>query len=145
VWHLTSPYVQGFLPGILCVATGLGLSFVPLTMTATSDEPEELQGLASGVFNTSQQVGAVGLAALAAIASAVTANGQRARDQPRGGTGVWVHDGGLRALISASAGGRGHRPNQVWRKCRVDARDHSPAAVLLGDRREMIVATTVTR
>jgi hypothetical protein len=40
---------------------------------------------------------------------------------------------------------RHRRPNQVWRDCRVDARDHSPAAVLLGDRRETIVATTVTR
>jgi sugar phosphate permease len=48
---------------------------VPLTLTATSDEPEEDQGLASGVFNTSQQVGgAVGLAVLAAIAAAVTAS-----------------------------------------------------------------------
>jgi MFS family permease len=57
------------------IATGLGLSFVPLTITATSDEKEEDQGLASGVFNTSQQVGgAFGLAVLAAIASAVTAN-----------------------------------------------------------------------
>src|SRR3984885_2873109 len=68
-------YTHGFLPGLVCIAVGLGLSFVPLTLTATSGEQEEDQGLASGVFNTSQQVGgAVGLAVLAAIASAVTAN-----------------------------------------------------------------------
>jgi hypothetical protein len=48
---------------------------VPLTMTATSAAKPDDQGLASGIFNTSQQVGgAVGLAVLAAIASTVTAN-----------------------------------------------------------------------
>jgi EmrB/QacA subfamily drug resistance transporter len=70
-----SSYAGGFLPGLVLIAVGLGLSFVPLTLTATSDERPEDQGLASGVFNTSQQVGgAVGLAVLAAIASSVTAN-----------------------------------------------------------------------
>jgi hypothetical protein len=73
--QVADSYTYGFLPGLVLIATGLGLSFVPLTMTATSDEKEEDQGLASGVFNTSQQVGgAFGLAVLAAIASAVTAN-----------------------------------------------------------------------
>jgi EmrB/QacA subfamily drug resistance transporter len=73
--QVADSYPQGFLPGLALIATGLGLSFVPLTMTATSDEKEEDQGLASGVFNTSQQVGgAFGLAVLAAVASAVTAN-----------------------------------------------------------------------
>jgi EmrB/QacA subfamily drug resistance transporter len=73
--RVADSYPQGFLPGLVLIAVGLGLSFVPLTMTATSDEEEEDQGLASGVFNTSQQVGgAFGLAVLAAIASAVTAN-----------------------------------------------------------------------
>jgi hypothetical protein len=71
--RVTDSYAGGFLPGLVCVAAGLGLSFVPLTLIATSDEAEADQGLASGVFNTSQQVGgAVGLSVLAAIASAVT-------------------------------------------------------------------------
>ena len=73
--QVSDSYLTGFLPGILCVATGLGLAFVPLTMTATSAAKPDDQGLASGIFNTSQQVGgAVGLAVLAAIASTVTAN-----------------------------------------------------------------------
>jgi hypothetical protein len=73
--RVSDSYLSGFLPGILCVATGLGLAFVPLTMTATSAAEPDDQGLASGIFNTSQQVGgAVGLAVLAAIASTVTAN-----------------------------------------------------------------------
>ena len=73
--QVSDSYLSGFLPGILCVATGLGLAFVPLTMTATSAAKPDDQGLASGIFNTSQQVGgAVGLAVLAAISSTVTAN-----------------------------------------------------------------------
>src|SRR6476619_474972 len=44
-------------------------------MTATSAAKPDDEGLASGIFNTSQQVGgAVGLAVLAAISSTVTAN-----------------------------------------------------------------------
>ncbi|HEY2598589.1 MAG TPA: hypothetical protein VGJ79_08930 [Candidatus Dormibacteraeota bacterium] len=63
---MSDSYLSGFLLGILCVATGLGLAFVPLTMTATSAAKPDDQGLASGIFNTSQQVGgAVGLAVLA--------------------------------------------------------------------------------
>ena len=77
--QVTDSYLTGFLPGLLLVATGLGLAFVPLTMTATSEAKQDDQGLASGIFNTSQQVGgAVGLAVLAAIASAVTANAHTA-------------------------------------------------------------------
>src|SRR4029077_3667257 len=68
-------YPTGFLPGLIPLAAGLGLAFVPLTMTAPSGADRDDQGLASGVFNTSQQVGgAVGLAVLAAIARTVTAN-----------------------------------------------------------------------
>jgi EmrB/QacA subfamily drug resistance transporter len=73
--EVDSSYAGGFMPGLVLIAVGLGLSFVPLTLTATSDERPDDQGLASGVFNTSQQVGgAVGLAVLAAVASSVTAN-----------------------------------------------------------------------
>jgi EmrB/QacA subfamily drug resistance transporter len=77
--QVTDSYTSGFLPGLVFLASGLGLAFVPLTMTATSDAKQEDQGLASGVFNTSQQVGgAVGLAVLAAIARTVTAHAHMA-------------------------------------------------------------------
>jgi EmrB/QacA subfamily drug resistance transporter len=67
----------GFLTDILgpslLAAIGLGLAFVPDTIAAVSGvEPEEA-GLASGLINTSQQVGgALGLAVLATIANSVT-------------------------------------------------------------------------
>jgi EmrB/QacA subfamily drug resistance transporter len=48
---------------------GFGMAFVPLTMSAMSGVSPDLAGIASGVFNTSRQVGgAIGLAVLATIA-----------------------------------------------------------------------------
>ena len=57
----------------LLAAVGLGFAFVPVTIAAvTGTQPEEA-GLASGLINTSQQVGgALGLAILATIANSRT-------------------------------------------------------------------------
>jgi EmrB/QacA subfamily drug resistance transporter len=70
-----SSYWLGFLPGLALLAVGIGHAFVPLTLLATGGvEPDEA-GLASGLFNTSQQVGgALGLAALSSIALSATDN-----------------------------------------------------------------------
>ncbi len=58
-------YLGGLLGPILVTATGLGLLFVPLSLTALSRVREEDSGLASSLLNTGQQVGgAIGLAAL---------------------------------------------------------------------------------
>jgi EmrB/QacA subfamily drug resistance transporter len=54
----------------LLAAVGLGFAFVPVTIAAVSGIEDREQGLASGLINTSQQVGgALGLAILAAIAN----------------------------------------------------------------------------
>jgi EmrB/QacA subfamily drug resistance transporter len=56
----------------LLAAVGLGFAFVPVTIAAVSGIEDREQGLASGLINTSQQVGgALGLAILAAVANAV--------------------------------------------------------------------------
>jgi MFS family permease len=56
----------------LLAAVGLGFAFVPVTIAAVSGIEDREQGLASGLINTSQQVGgALGLAILAAIANAI--------------------------------------------------------------------------
>jgi MFS family permease len=66
-------YLADLLPGFLLIGMGLGFSFVPISIAALAGiEPEEA-GLASGLFNTSQQIGgALGVAALSTIAAART-------------------------------------------------------------------------
>lgn len=61
-------YWQNVFPGLVLIAFGMGLSFISMTLAATTGVPKHLSGIASGVLNTSQQVGgAIGLAILSAI------------------------------------------------------------------------------
>lgn len=61
-------YVSHVLPSMLIIALGLGLSFVPVTIAATSGVPPEDSGLASALLNTTQQVGgSLGLAILSTV------------------------------------------------------------------------------
>ncbi|MEA2422606.1 MAG: hypothetical protein QOF55_1705 [Thermoleophilaceae bacterium] len=63
-------YAADLLPGIIPMSVGMGLTFVPLTLIGTTNVDDADAGLASGVFNTSQQVGgALGLAVLSTFAS----------------------------------------------------------------------------
>ena len=66
-------YVRDLLPATILIGLGAGLGFPSLMTLAMSSTAPADSGLASGLVNTSVQVGgAVGLAALAAIASART-------------------------------------------------------------------------
>jgi EmrB/QacA subfamily drug resistance transporter len=68
-------YVANVLPAILLSSLGMGAVFMPLTLVATTGLKNEDQGLASGLFNTSQQIGgALGLAILSTIATSKTAS-----------------------------------------------------------------------
>jgi hypothetical protein len=61
-------YWQHLFPGLLVMAIGMGLTFVPLTLLATTGVQDEDAGLASGLLNTSQQIGgAIGLAVLTTV------------------------------------------------------------------------------
>jgi EmrB/QacA subfamily drug resistance transporter len=63
-------FLADILGPSLLAAVGLGLAFVPVTIAAVSGVEDREQGLASGLINTSQQVGgALGLAILAAVAN----------------------------------------------------------------------------
>ena len=67
---LGGSYATDVLPGMIISALGMGAIFMPLTLMATTGLKDEDQGLASGLFNTSQQVGgALGLAILTTIAA----------------------------------------------------------------------------
>jgi EmrB/QacA subfamily drug resistance transporter len=66
-------YVSDLLPGFLVIAVGMGFSFVPISIAALAGVKPAEAGLASGLINTSQQVGgALGIAALSAIATSTT-------------------------------------------------------------------------
>jgi EmrB/QacA subfamily drug resistance transporter len=66
-------YVSDILGPSLLAAVGLGFAFVTTTIAAVSGVREQESGLASGLINTSQQIGgALGLAVLATIANSRT-------------------------------------------------------------------------
>ena len=63
-------YWHNFAPGMILSGLGMGLSFVPMTLAATTGVAKRFSGIASGVLNTAQQIGgAIGLAILSVIAS----------------------------------------------------------------------------
>ena len=62
-------YWTSILPFIVIMSVGMGLTFVPLTLTAVHHVRSEDSGIGSGVLNTMQQVGgALGLATLSTVA-----------------------------------------------------------------------------
>jgi EmrB/QacA subfamily drug resistance transporter len=66
-------YAADLLPGLLPMSIGMGLTFVPITLMATGGVAENDAGLASGLFNTAQQVGgSLGLAILSTLAASRT-------------------------------------------------------------------------
>jgi EmrB/QacA subfamily drug resistance transporter len=66
-------YVGDLLPGFLVIAIGMGFSFVPISIAALAGVQPSEAGLASGLINTSQQIGgALGIAALSAVATSTT-------------------------------------------------------------------------
>jgi EmrB/QacA subfamily drug resistance transporter len=63
-------YAGRVLPAMIVMAIGLGMAFVPITIAATTGVAAEDSGLASGLLNTTQQVGgSLGLAVLSAIST----------------------------------------------------------------------------
>jgi len=71
--NVDSSYLFHMLPAFIILACGFGLSFVAITVAATSGVPKHEAGLAAGLINTSQQIGgALGLAILAVVAHSAT-------------------------------------------------------------------------
>jgi MFS family permease len=66
-------YVANLLPGFILVGVGLGFSFVPVSIAALAGVAGREAGLASGLINTSQQIGgALGLAILTTVSTTKT-------------------------------------------------------------------------
>jgi EmrB/QacA subfamily drug resistance transporter len=72
-------YFWDLFPGFVLGGAGMGLSFVPVTIASLSGVERSDAGVASGLINTSRQIGgAIGLAAVSAIATASTGSYARA-------------------------------------------------------------------
>jgi len=68
-------YAANLLPGFLVIALGMALCFVPISIAALAGVSQAEAGIASGLINTSQQIGgAVGIALLSTIAISRTEN-----------------------------------------------------------------------
>ena len=68
-------YVADLLPGFLLIALGIGFAFVPISIAALAGVQPAEAGLASGLINTSQQIGgALGIALLSTIATTRTSD-----------------------------------------------------------------------
>ena len=69
-------------PGFLIVGLGMPFAFVPITIAAVAGTKPQEAGLASGLINTSQQIGgAVGIAILSTIAVSTTTRRGRVRER----------------------------------------------------------------
>jgi EmrB/QacA subfamily drug resistance transporter len=85
-------YFWDLFPAFLISGVGLALSFVPVTIAGLAGVQRADAGIASGLINTSRQVGgAVGLAAVTTIAASYASNGGGATGLAR----VAAVDGGL--------------------------------------------------
>jgi hypothetical protein len=70
IQNVEASYWSDILPFILMMSFGMGMTFVPLTLTAVHHLRNEDSGIGSGVLNTMQQVGgALGLSLLATVAT----------------------------------------------------------------------------
>jgi EmrB/QacA subfamily drug resistance transporter len=93
-------YWTDLFPGFLIIGVGIPFAFVPITIAALAGTKPHEAGLASGLINTSQQIGgAVGIAILSTIAVSTT------DDAVASGTGVPVAltDGFVNAFWAGAA------------------------------------------
>jgi predicted MFS family arabinose efflux permease len=66
----SADYASHVLPAMIVLGAGLGMSFVPITISATNGVAPADSGLASGLLNTTQQVGgSLGLAILSTVSA----------------------------------------------------------------------------
>ncbi len=120
-------YVANVMPGILIMSAGLGLTFVPMTLIATTGVSDADAGLASGLFNSSQQIGgALGLAILSTVAATTTSNALP-DGNPDAGAARIRPGGGLPGGVRGRRGAHGprrhhHRGPRAQARCRRDPR-----------------------
>src|SRR5215217_2673900 len=103
LWFSRVSVGGGFLTDIfgpsLLAAAGLGFAFVTTTIAAVSGVEESEAGLASGLINTSQQVGgALGLAVLSSVATSYTADVSNLNELTEGFRAAFLGGAGIAFL-----------------------------------------------
>ena len=75
-------YATDLLPGLVLLGLGIGMVFVPVTVTAMAGIPAQHAGMASGFLMTGHEVGAaLGVAVLSAVATTAGSLTSGARHQ----------------------------------------------------------------
>jgi len=103
-------YWSDLFPGFLVIGLGMPFVFVPVTIAAVAGVSHDQAGLASGLINTSQQIGgALGIAVLSAIATSITSDEMATgTDQAQAlvdgfSTAFWVAAAGAAVGVAAIA------------------------------------------
>lgn len=104
----SASWASGVLGPGVAVALGMGLAFPALASAATTDVEPGRAGLASGLLNTSRQVGgSIGLAVLATVASArasaPTGSGTSRAEALTSGTATAFGIAAVAALLAVAA------------------------------------------
>jgi EmrB/QacA subfamily drug resistance transporter len=98
-------YLADLFPGLMLMSVGMGLTFVPVTLIATTNIDAEDAGLASGIFNTAQQVGgALGLAVLSTLAASRTSHALAGVSSPSAARHASALVDGFQVAFLAGAG-----------------------------------------
>jgi EmrB/QacA subfamily drug resistance transporter len=127
-------YLTDVLPSMILTSLGMGAVFMPLTLLATTGLDNEDQGLASGLFNTSQQIGgALGLAVLSTIAASVTSSHGGAKDSQALVDGFhWAFGFGAVFLLAALVVMVAMLRQKDVARIEAEAREHEPEPALAG-------------
>jgi MFS family permease len=92
-------YFWDLFPAFVLGGAGLGLSFVPVTIASLTGVERSDAGVASGLINTSRQIGgAIGLAAVSAIAATSTSDYVNAHPGVAASSGLALDHGYQTAL-----------------------------------------------
>jgi EmrB/QacA subfamily drug resistance transporter len=94
-------YFWDLFPGFVLGGAGMGLSFVPVTIASLTGVERSDAGVASGLINTSRQIGgAIGIAAISAVAATSTSSYVKSHSAVSAANGVALDHGFQTALYA---------------------------------------------
>src|SRR5437867_350961 len=92
-------YFWDLFPAFVLGGAGMGLSFVPVTIASLTGVERSYAGVAPGLINTSRQIGgAIGIAAVSAVAASSTSNYVHAHSAVTATSGIALDHGFQTAL-----------------------------------------------